>query len=165
MPQARQSARVAAIILTMSMALFWPAPPVLAKKAPLHSAAVRGKRFVAKASWYGREFEKRATASGRAFRSKELTCAHRSLPFGTDLRITNLANGRTVVVRITDRGPYVPGRDLDLSFEAARRLGMLDAGVARVEAELLPKVAERSPIPVALVTSPLGLLRARAVTR
>jgi rare lipoprotein A len=67
-----------------------------------------------------------------------LTAAHRTLPLGTRLRVTNLENGRMVVVRVTDRGPYAPGRIIDLSLAAARTLGMLERGVARVRLEVMP---------------------------
>jgi rare lipoprotein A len=67
----------------------------------------------------------------------ELTAAHRTLPFGTELRVTNLANGRTVKVKVTDRGPFVDGRIIDMSFAAAQQLDMLRAGVARVRVEVI----------------------------
>ena len=76
-----------------------------------------------RASYYGPGFEGHRTASGRVFRQQELTAAHRAWRFGTMVRVTNLRNGRDVVVTITDRGPYVRGRGLDLSAGAARALG------------------------------------------
>ena len=89
------------------------------------------------ASWYGRDFQGRPTASGEIFDMYGYTAAHRSLPFGTRVRVTNEANGRSVVVRINDRGPWVEGRILDLSYAAAKQLGMLEAGVIRVRLEVL----------------------------
>lgn len=89
------------------------------------------------ASFYGPGFHGRTTASGGRFDQHELTAAHRTLEFGSRLRVTNLANGRTVVVTVTDRGPYVRGRVIDLSVKAARVLGFLDDGVARVRLERL----------------------------
>jgi len=89
------------------------------------------------ASWYGRDFNGRPTASGEIFDMYGYTAAHRSLPFGTRVRVTNEANGRSVVVRINDRGPWVEGRILDLSYAAAKQLGMLEAGVIRVRLEVL----------------------------
>ena len=89
------------------------------------------------ASWYGSRHHGRPTASGDAFDMRALTAAHRSLPLGTRVRVTNLENGRTVVVRITDRGPYVPGRLIDLSHAAAKALDILERGVARVQLEVL----------------------------
>ena len=87
------------------------------------------------ASFYGPGFEGRATASGERFDPADLTAAHRTLPFGTRVRVTNLDNGRSVVVRINDRGPYAKGRILDLSLAAARALDMLHRGTARVRLE------------------------------
>jgi peptidoglycan lytic transglycosylase len=83
------------------------------------------------------ELAGRRTASGERFDPAALTAAHRELPFGTRLRVTNLDNGRSVTVRINDRGPFAQGRILDLSFAAARELGMLRSGVARVRIEVL----------------------------
>jgi len=84
------------------------------------------------ASWYGAELQGKRTASGERFAADALTAAHPSLPLGTRVRVTNLANGRSVVVRINDRGPFVEGRALDVSRGAARALGMLGSGTARV---------------------------------
>lgn len=89
------------------------------------------------ASWYGRDFQGRPTASGEIFDMNDYTAAHRDLPFGTRVRVTNEANGRSVVVRINDRGPWAEGRILDLSYAAAKALGMLEAGVVRVRLEVL----------------------------
>jgi rare lipoprotein A len=88
------------------------------------------------ASYYGASFAGRRTASGERFDPQAFTAAHRDLPFGTRIRLTNLDNGRTVVVRINDRGPYADGRIVDVSWAAARELGMLRSGVARVRLEL-----------------------------
>jgi rare lipoprotein A (peptidoglycan hydrolase) len=90
-----------------------------------------------RASYYGYGFAGRRTASGSTFRPEELTAAHRSLPLGTRVRVTNLDNGRSVLVTITDRGPYVRGRSLDLSLGAARELGMVGRGIASVLFQLL----------------------------
>lgn len=89
------------------------------------------------ASYYGDELAGHPTASGERFDPTELTAAHRSLPFGTKLRVTNLRNGRTVVVRVNDRGPFARRRIIDLSYAAARRLGMIETGIARVRLDLL----------------------------
>ncbi len=89
------------------------------------------------ASFYGREFEHRRTANGERFDPSQLTAAHRTLPFGTRVRVTNLDNGQRVVVRINDRGPYARGRVLDLSRAAARKLGFVQDGVAHVRLEVL----------------------------
>ena len=84
------------------------------------------------ASWYGPGLYGHKTASGEVLRPGALTAAHRTLPFGTCLRVTNLENGRVVQVRVNDRGPYASGRILDVSEAAARVLGMVGTGVARV---------------------------------
>jgi len=89
------------------------------------------------ASYYGSEFHGSATATGRAYDERELTAAHRSLPFGTRVRVTNMESGRSVVVTITDRGPFVHGRIIDVSWRAARELGILRSGLAKVRVETL----------------------------
>ena len=90
---------------------------------------------VGKASFYSRKATGTRTANGERLHHDSLTCAHRSLPFGTMLRVTHLGNGRQVVVRVNDRGPYVRGRIVDLSRSAAQALGMLGEGVAEVIVE------------------------------
>jgi len=87
------------------------------------------------ASWYGRQFHGRRTANGERYDMYALTAAHRTLPLGTRVRVTNQASGRSVVVRINDRGPFVRGRIIDLSLAAAQELGMSRAGTARVVLE------------------------------
>jgi rare lipoprotein A len=86
-----------------------------------------------KASYYADKFEGRRTASGETFRQNNMTAAHRTLSFGTKVKVINLANGRSVKVRINDRGPYAQGRIIDLSKKAARKLGIISTGVAPVE--------------------------------
>ncbi|MVT42454.1 septal ring lytic transglycosylase RlpA family protein [Chitinophaga oryziterrae] len=86
-----------------------------------------------KASYYADKFEGHRTASGSIFHQNSLTAAHRTLPFGTKVKVTNIANGRSVKVRITDRGPSAEGRVIDLSKKAAKKIGMLSTGVAVVE--------------------------------
>ena len=87
---------------------------------------------IGRASWYGAAFHRRPTASGERFDLHRMTCAHRTLPLGTTVRVTNLLNGRSVLVTITDRGPFRRHRDIDVSYGAARVLGMVQRGVARV---------------------------------
>jgi rare lipoprotein A len=89
------------------------------------------------ASWYGHPHHGRITASGRRFDMYEFTAAHRTLPMGTRLRVTNLTNGQSVRVTITDRGPFVRRRVIDLSFAAAREIGMIGPGTAPVHLEVL----------------------------
>jgi len=89
------------------------------------------------ASWYGQEFSGRRTASGARFDPRGLTAAHKTLPFGTRIRVTNPRTGASVLVTVTDRGPYCGRRDLDLSKAAAREVGILMRGVAPVVVEVL----------------------------
>jgi rare lipoprotein A len=103
------------------------------KRAPDSAAGVPGYEETGIASWYGGKFHGRRTASGEVYDMYELTAAHRTLPFGTVVRVTHLANRRSVEVRITDRGPFVKGRIIDLSYAAAKRLDMVREGVARVK--------------------------------
>lgn len=90
------------------------------------------------ASWYGEPFHGRTTASGEMYDMNKLTCAHKTLPFGTRLRVQNLDNGRAVTLRVTDRGPFVEGRIVDVSRKAAQELGMIGPGTARVRITVLP---------------------------
>jgi rare lipoprotein A len=90
-----------------------------------------------RASYYGRELEGNRTASGERFHAAALTAAHRTLPLGTKLRVTNLANGRSVIVRVNDRGPFIRGRVLDVSLAAAREIGMVARGSADVRLEVV----------------------------
>lgn len=106
------------------------APPQAIVVATAYSNTVRGR-----ASWYGPGFHGRRTASGEVFNQNALTAAHRTLPFGTQVRVTNLSNNRQVVVRINDRGPFVEDRIIDLSQGAAEQLNMLETGVVNVRLE------------------------------
>jgi rare lipoprotein A len=92
-----------------------------------------------KASWYGQDFQGRQTASGETFNMYDMTCAHRSLPLGSWVRVTNLRNRKSVVLRVNDRGPVAEDRIVDLSYAAANFLGV--RGLAKVRLELLPAVA------------------------
>jgi len=108
--------------------LVWVGPAAADSAIPAH---------VGHASWYGEEFASRLTASGERFDPQKLTGAHRTLPFGSKVRVTNLRNGRSVLVTITDRGPFRSRREIDLSYSAARLLGMLRLGVVDVLIEPL----------------------------
>lgn len=110
-------------------------PDTLARQEPVPEVIGSGQ-----ASYYGAELEGRPTASGELFDPAGMTAAHRTLPLGTEVRVTNLRNERSVVVRINDRGPFVGRRVIDVSHEAARRLGMLHSGTAPVRLELLASV-------------------------
>jgi len=89
------------------------------------------------ASWYGGKFQGRTTANGEIFDTNKFTAAHKTLPFHTMVRVTNLENGSTTIVRINDRGPFIPGRIIDLSRAAAMEIGMTGRGIARVRLEEL----------------------------
>ena len=91
------------------------------------------------ASWYGRRFMGKKTASGEVFDPEKMTAAHRRLAMGTLVRVTNLKNGRQVMVRINDRGPYIPGRIIDLSRAAARTMDMIERGLVPVRMEIVAK--------------------------
>ncbi len=104
-------------------------------EAPLPSPS--GGVQVGTASWYGSAHQGGTTSSGERFDQREFTAAHRTLPLGTRARVTNVANGRSVIVRINDRGPFVRGRVLDVSYGAARALGIVRCGTARVRIEVL----------------------------
>lgn len=89
-----------------------------------------------KASWYGGYFHGRKTANGETYNMYSLTAAHKSLPFGSLVKVTNLENQKTIFVRINDRGPYIQGRHIDLSLAAAQKLGMVGSGVVPVKLEV-----------------------------
>jgi rare lipoprotein A len=99
------------------------------------------KSWVGNASWYGPEFNGRKTANGEHFDCESLTAAHPNLPFGSLVRIVNPRTGQFEIVRINDRGPYQEGREIDVSYRVARKIGLLHSGVSQVRLELmqLPK--------------------------
>lgn len=99
-------------------------------------------REVGRASWYGSEHHGKRTASGARFDMNGLTAAHRTLPLGTVLRVENLANGRSIMVRVNDRGPYVTGRIIDLSMAAASRIGLKDRGTGLVVLNIVPATTQ-----------------------
>ncbi|MGA7979549.1 MAG: septal ring lytic transglycosylase RlpA family protein [Chromatiaceae bacterium] len=107
--------------------------------SPLSSAARSDHTQVLRgtASYYGAKFQGRRTASGERFNQEALTAAHKTLPFGTKVRVTNLRNGESVEVKINDRGPYIRGRIIDLSKGAAREIGMLHSGTAKVRVKVI----------------------------
>jgi rare lipoprotein A len=128
------AAALTAVFLAIGLALTGCASPrPIAAPAP----ATGGSIQTGAASYYGEAFDGRKTASGERFDMWDLTAAHPKLAMGTRVRVTNLANGRAVIVRINDRGPYHGGRIIDVSYGAAQKLGMIDAGVVRVRVEVL----------------------------
>ena len=130
-----------------------PAPP------PPAAAPKPGYTETGVASWYGHPYHGRRAANGEIYDMEKLTAAHRTLPFDTWLRVVNLDNSKTVEVRITDRGPFVEGRIVDLSHAAARAIDMIGPGIARVRIEVI-----RTPsyVPPALFAVQVGAFRDRA---
>ncbi len=99
---------------------------------------------IGQASWYGRRFHGRRTASGEIYNMHGLTAAHRSLPFATPVRVTNLQNGLSIIVRVTDRGPFSRGRIIDLSLAGAHALGLIERGVATVRVTIAEDQGHRA---------------------
>ena len=129
------------MMLMMLMAGCISSPKYQAKKKPQLKWRVGDEEIfessVAVASFYGRKFVGRPTASGEIFNPALMTAAHKTWPFGTIVRVVNLKNNKSVVVKINDRGPFIEGRDIDLSRGAAQRIAMVNDGVARVRLEIL----------------------------
>ena len=96
-----------------------------------------GEELVGYSSYYADKFHGRKTANGEIFNMHDYTAAHKNLPFGTILLVTNLENGKNVKVRVNDRGPYVAGRILDLSLQAAKDIGLIETGVSKVSIKIL----------------------------
>ena len=126
--------RTAALLALLAACAQAPVARRPHEAAPAESAGQEGM-----ASYYGERFAGRRAASGEKFDPRGLTAAHPDLPFGTRIRVTNLANGRSVTVRVNDRGPFSGGRIVDLSWQAARVLDMVESGVARVRLEILDR--------------------------
>lgn len=104
-----------------------------------HTVPAAGDHFIAVASWYGEPFHGRLTASGERYNMHGFTAAHRSMPFGTRLKVTNTETGQSSVVTVTDRGPFIRGRHLDLSYGAAQHIGLVREGVGRVAVDVLDR--------------------------
>jgi rare lipoprotein A len=141
---------LAALVALVTLALGLPGASALADKQSMSLDAADDVPAVARGiftaqegvvSWYGAQFHDRKTASGERFDSGAFTMAHPRLPFGTMVRVTNLRNGRSVVVRVNDRGPFVGKRIADLSQAAASEIGMMRKGVARARIEVLDREA------------------------
>lgn len=113
-------------------------PSVIDKLNDVASNTVRQFSQTGVASWYGRQFHGRKTANGETFDMNALTAAHRSLPLNCYIRVTNKNNGKSVVVKVNDRGPFHGNRVVDLSYGAAKQLGITNAGTAKVSIERVP---------------------------
>jgi rare lipoprotein A len=140
--------RIAVIIAFLAGTLLAGcAVPVPPPPPPATPAAVNPARFSERgvASIYGRDLNRQRTASGEPFNTNSLTAAHRTLPFNTIVRVTNLENGQSVLVRINDRGPFVAGRVIDLSAKAARSVGMMEDSLTRVRLDVFDTDQTASP--------------------
>jgi rare lipoprotein A len=124
-------------VAALAVPLPVPKPEASSETLALLTEPEIAESYVGLASWYGRRFHGRLTASGSPFDMAALTAAHPNLPFGSQVRVTNLTNGRVVIVTITDRGPFVKPRVIDLSRAAAERLGFVHDGLARVRLDVL----------------------------
>jgi rare lipoprotein A (peptidoglycan hydrolase) len=135
------------LLLSLFLVLFAPAHTSQATKVPNETlrATIKvpgipvtfDKKVYGKASWYGKQFHKKRTANGEYYNMFSLSAAHKKLKFDSIVKVTNLNNGETVIVRINDRGPYIKGRNIDLSFEAAKHLKMVEDGVVPVKLEII----------------------------
>jgi rare lipoprotein A len=121
------------LILLMGLTPTLEAPLVARASAPKPPMKV----WYGAASWYGPTFQGRTTASGELYDMTAFTAAHMSLPFGAIVRLINTRNGKSAVVRINDRGPFVDNREIDVSYQAAEKLGLISRGVSKLRIELL----------------------------
>jgi rare lipoprotein A len=119
------------------------APSAAPAPAPAAPAAAGADATQGKIAHYGAKFNGRKTASGEVFNSSAMTMAHKTLPFGTRVKVTNIANGKSVVVRVNDRGPSTPDRVGDLTTAAARKIGMTKAGVVEAKLEVVGSAAKK----------------------
>lgn len=119
--------------------------PAATPEAPAPAPAAAAASESGKIAWYGRKFAGRKTASGERYNPHALTMAHKTLPFGTQVKVTNPANGKSVVVRVNDRGPTQADRVGDVSLAAAQRLGMTKAGVIDAELSVVGTKAAKKP--------------------
>lgn len=107
------------------------------ERDPNEAVEITGKSEIGIASYYGHDFHGKPTANGETFDMYAFTAAHKTLPFDTKVKVTRISNGKSVIVRINDRGPFAGGRIIDLSYVAAEKLDMLDDGVAKVKIEVV----------------------------
>ena len=128
-------------------------PATLPSRAP--APIIQGERGIA--SWYGYPYHGRRTSSGEVYNMHDMTAAHRTLPFGTRVKVHNLENGRSVMVRINDRGPFVEGRIIDLSYAAAKAIGMSGLAPVRLEILSMGTIAVAPPPPAAVPAPDQGV--------
>jgi len=133
-----------------------PAKAPEAKPTPVQSSKVRRWFQIGTASWYGRYFQGKQTANGESYDMNALTCAHRSLPLGTWLRVTNLKNRKSIFVRVNDRGPLPEDRIVDLSYGAAKAVGITGLGKVKLE-KLRPGDPEMAKQLIAQLRTPVAV--------
>ncbi len=143
---------ILAVFLFQACASAPPPPPPVSKGQPRpyrvgktwYKPMVKAKGFrqKGKASWYGKKFHGRKTSNGETYNMYAMTAAHKTLPFGTWVRVHNLDNGKTIKVRVNDRGPFVRSRIIDLSYTAAKKIGMVGPGTATVEITALGRKSD-----------------------
>ena len=122
--------------------LFWISVLAIFSLTSCASSHVKPQPYSASyavASWYGPNFHGRPTSSGEPFNMYDLTCAHKELPFGSKLRVTNISNDKSVICVVNDRGPFIEGRDLDLSYASAKKIGLIGPGVGKVFVEYIER--------------------------
>jgi rare lipoprotein A len=139
----RRSLKSSLLVVTLSLSAAGFASPTVKRVLPSEIGGKSSMKVakhhwfqIGKASWYGPGFDGRATASGEAYDMYAMTCAHRTLPLGTWVRVTNLLNKKSVFLRVNDRGPVAPSLVMDLSYAAGRRLGI--SGLGKVKIEVIP---------------------------
>jgi rare lipoprotein A len=136
-----------------------PISPTKSKPKIRKQASKNQPYQIGTASWYGEYFEGKPTASGEDYDMYDMTAAHPTLPLGSYVRVTNLRNGRVVVVKVNDRGPIVPGRIIDLSYGAARVLQFEERGLQKVRLDLVKPPAERQVYQTVAFNHPLAQVR------
>lgn len=132
------SALVAALFLFASCSSYEVRPETSYPKTSKTETVPSGSKYGI-ASWYGADFHGRPTASGEIFDMYKKTCAHKEYPFGTRLMVTNTLNGKSVECTVNDRGPFIPGREIDLSYFCAKEIGLIPTGTARVRMDYLDR--------------------------
>lgn len=135
-PRAQIAARMLSICSLLALLLL--ATGCASSRSKQSTATIPPNSEVGVASYYAHRYHGKRTASGESYNMHQMTAAHPRLSFGSRAKVTNLHNGRSVIVRINDRGPFVRGRVIDLSFAAARELDMIRRGLARVQVDYLP---------------------------
>ncbi len=143
---------VVAVLLATTLGAGPVSKVVKTKKVVKYKKANSQPYQVGKASWYGKRFHGRKTANGESYNMFQMTAAHRDLPMGTWVKVTNLRNGRSVVLRVNDRGPFIDSRVIDTSYMAAEHLGFRERGIVKVRLDVVEE-----PVEVAQVGIPGSL--------